>query len=127
MFICTYNEKGLAILRGNMSNHTRNECTETMMDCTNEDCKIQVARKDLDNHVNNICNVRIVSCPFGKYGCHVKKIKFNELEGHKEDYKFEHISLQFQHVTNELSDKISGLQQENEQVLMCNLFMFFDL
>ena len=75
---------------------------EKLLDCSNEDCKDQIARKSYDQHVTEECEYRIVECPFSKYGCLITNIKARDLESHKETYKLDHISNQFNQMTNQV-------------------------
>ena len=104
--IISYNNissQGISILRKDAKSHISNDCLEKLLDCSNQDCKEQIARKSYDKHVTEECEDRFIECPFSKYGCSVTNIKAKNLELHKEAFKLDHISNQFNQITNQVS------------------------
>ena len=95
-------------MRKNKTVHLRDECPETPLDCTNDDCKQQIKRKDFEEHVERQCEERIVQCPFFKFGCTVDNIKAKALSDHLEESKFEHISMKFDFITAKVECQYVG-------------------
>ena len=83
-------------MRKNMTVHLADECAETLLYCTNDDCKQQIKRMDFDQHVEQQCEERAVQCPFAvPYGCPFDNLKAKELEGHIAENQLEHLSMKF--------------------------------
>jgi len=98
---------GNAILRKNRSEHLRNECAESLLECTNDECKEEVKRKEFQHHVEQQCEERVVQCPFVEFGCTVTDIKAKTLGAHIKENQFDHISLKFDAITTKQNEKIA--------------------
>ena len=89
-------------MRKDIESHRSTDCSEQLMDCSNDDCKQQIKRKNFRNHVNNECESRIVDCKFRMYGCQIHDIKASELNKHLQEYQMEHLSLKFDFITTQV-------------------------
>jgi len=104
-------ECGLMVLRTNVDHHLKNKCLEQLMECSNDDCKMQLKRRNFKQHVRKECQHRLVLCEFAKFGCSVKTAA-NNMRRHCDEYKFDHLSLKFDYISD-----ISSQQQKTIDLL----------
>jgi hypothetical protein len=110
-------------MRGNCELHTSDECPNSVLLCTNNECQVNILRKQFEEHITHQCPKRIVQCSFAKYGCAIQNLKFEEQFEHERDAKLDHISLQNEAQSLQLAQQkqsIAELQAQNKQKVWYN-------
>merc|ERR1712228_1050148 len=82
------------IIRAIMEHHIDEKCPMTDIDC--KQCKQTISRGNKANHLKNECRETLIECTFKQFGC-LKKMKRKYEKKHVEENAFAHMSMMAKH------------------------------